>query len=114
MDTLNTAIVQMERACALLQSAGVAGMDDCAVSLSSTVERLRAWREAQAGNKPEYVAELCRLRTRVGLARTLLERAAAFHEGWAARLRTMAAGYAPTGDPACFRNELRASLSVEG
>jgi hypothetical protein len=114
MDTLNTAIAQMESTCALLQSARVAGIDDCAASLSSTVERLRVWREAQAGNGPEFVAELCRLRKLVGLARTLLDRAAAFHEGWAMRLGTMAAGYAPTGDPAGFENELRASFSVEG
>jgi hypothetical protein len=114
MDMLNTATAQMERACALLQSASVAGIDDCEGSLSSTVERLRVWREAHAGNEPECVAELRRLKRLVGLARTLLERAAAFHEGWAVRLGTMAAGYAPTGDPSGFRNELSASLSVEG
>jgi hypothetical protein len=114
MDTLNSAIAQMEGVCALLQSASVAGIDDCAVSLSLAVERLRVWREAHAGSRPECAAELCRLRKLVGLARTLLDRAAAFHEGWAVRLGTMAAGYAPTGDPAGFRNELRASLSVEG
>jgi hypothetical protein len=96
MDTLNTAIARMEGACELLQSATVANIDDCAGPLTSAVENLQAWREAYAGDRPECAAELYRLKKRVRVARTLLDRAAAFHDGWAVRLGSMAAGYAPS------------------
>jgi hypothetical protein len=101
----------VQRACEMLVSPTPQILDQCFVLLETTTRDLASCRPEPDG-KASALQEAQQLHAAVGHAKTLLDRAFAFHQAWTRRLGAMTAGYTPHGEPACVAGGFR--LVVRG
>jgi hypothetical protein len=107
---LSSSRAGLEEVCGLLRTPCPQALDDAAAILGRVVtEVAEARRQWLSGAPPE---EWHGLERAARLARVLLEKAAAYHAGWSARVRSLTGGYGPGGEPAA--QIARGRLSVEG
>lgn len=89
--SLKIAAERLEQVCALLLAPTPDVLDRTAVLLEAAI------REARAGGAGEASGDAHRLARFVRFARTLLEKAAAYHAGWAVLLGSATGGYQADG-----------------
>jgi hypothetical protein len=110
-EKLRRARFDVRRACEMLVSPTPQILDQCFVLLETTTRELAGCRPEPVGNQ-SALQEALQLHDVVRHAKTLLDRAFAFHQAWAQRLGAMTAGYTPHGEPAPVAGGSR--LAVQG
>jgi hypothetical protein len=90
----------VERFCELLITPSPAVLDQAALLLESAIADLALWRKGGAVPAEKDLTELRRIRRAAAQARGLLQRAAAYHAGWAAYLGSRTGGYQAGGEAA--------------
>lgn len=115
LEWVRQAQASVEEAERLLLSPTVRSMQESAPRLEQAVRCVQALESSLRNKKkpnPELAAALTALRTEIGRANALLERAGAFYAGWARLLYAAACGYDSRGEPASPGAIRR--VSVEG
>ncbi len=102
--TLETILLQVQRASDLLRDPTPAHVERCAVALGSAVSEMTEWLGSFHALDPysnrRLLDEARRLRAAVRRAGRLLESVAAFHAGWRQTFSSLCSGYTPSGVPA--------------
>jgi len=90
----------VEQVCRLLVTPSPAVLDRAAAVLERAVGLMADWLKKEGRPGEGQSTELRHLRRAAAQARALLEKAAAFHAGWTARLGSWTGGYQAGGEPA--------------
>jgi hypothetical protein len=102
----------LDQVCLLLTTPSPEALDRAAAILDAVVAEIADARRGMQRERAAPLAEYQAIRRASRMARILLDKAAAFHAGWNARLRSLTAGYEPGGEAAA--STWRGRLSVEG
>ena len=106
---MDSARLQVERACALLGAPSPAALDRSAALLESAASLLALPGAVSGGGRLE---DALRLRAAIHCAGALLLSAGAYHSGWSRLMASICGGYTPDGKPAEAARSGRLSLEA--